>query len=142
MSGKRVNNQHLCVTDTEIITQGFYVCLFTDMEIQKQNNIVIFFCHRSLTLWRLYRCSYVNQFHQPFPQLSSRFFWQHLAGYSDTSANEDNSFQNHIRQSKRDFLQVSIENRLIRSGCCPLFKDKLYKTAKKHTLKEQKLTKG
>ena len=29
--------------------------------------------------------------------------------YSDTSANEDNSFRNHIRQPKRDFTQVSIE---------------------------------
>ena len=47
--------------------------------------------------------------------------------YSDTSANEDNSFRNHIRQPKRDFPQVSIENRLIRSGCRPLFKDKFYK---------------
>ena len=50
--------------------------------------------------------------------------------YSDTSANEDNSFRNHIRQPKRDFPQVSIENRLIRSGCCPLFKDKFYKIVK------------
>ena len=30
-----------------------------------------------------------------------------------------------IRQPKRDFPQVSIENLLIRSGCCPLFKDVL-----------------
>ena len=50
--------------------------------------------------------------------------------YSDTSANEDNSFRNDIRQPKRDFPQVSIETRLIRSGCCPLFKDKFYKIVK------------
>ena len=50
--------------------------------------------------------------------------------YSDTSANEDNSFRNHIRLPKRDFPQVSIENRSIRSGCCPLFKDKFYKIVK------------
>ena len=50
--------------------------------------------------------------------------------YSDTSANEDNSFRNHIRQPKRDFPQVSTENRSIRSGCCPLFKDKFYKIVK------------
>jgi hypothetical protein len=31
---------------------------------------------------------------------------------------------------KRDFSQVSIENRLIRSECCPLFKDKFYKIVK------------
>ena len=37
---------------------------------------------------------------------------------------------------------VSIENRLIRSGCCPLFKDKFYKIVKKHAIKGQKLTKG
>ena len=35
-----------------------------------------------------------------------------------------------LRQPKRDFPQVSIENRLIRSGCCPLFKDKFYKIVK------------
>ena len=35
-----------------------------------------------------------------------------------------------FRQPKRDFPQVSIENRLIRSGCCPLFKDKFYKIVK------------
>ena len=62
--------------------------------------------------------------------------------YSDTSATKDNSFRNHIRQPKRDFPQVSIENRLNRSGCCPLFKDKFYKIVKKHTIKGQKLTKG
>ena len=28
-----------------------------------------------------------------------------------------------------------MENRLIRSGCCPLFKDKFYKIVKKHTIK-------
>ena len=50
--------------------------------------------------------------------------------YSYTSANEDNSFRNHIRQPKRDFPQVSTENRLIRAGCCPLFKDKFYKIVK------------
>ena len=50
--------------------------------------------------------------------------------YSDTSVNEDNSFRNHIRQPKRDLPQVSIENRLICSGCCPLFKDKFYKIVK------------
>ena len=49
---------------------------------------------------------------------------------SDTSANEDNLFQNHIRYLKCDFPYVSIENRLIRSGCCPLFKDKVYKIVK------------
>ena len=53
-----------------------------------------------------------------------------IAEYSDTSANEDNSFRNHIRQPKRDFPQVSIGNRLIRSGCCPLFKDKFYEMVK------------
>ena len=47
--------------------------------------------------------------------------------FGDTSANEDNSFRNHIRQPKHDFPQVSIENRLIHSGCCPLFKQKFYK---------------
>ena len=52
--------------------------------------------------------------------------------YSDTSANEDNSFRNHIRKPKRDFPQVSTENRLIRSGCCPLFKDTFYKIVKAH----------
>ena len=35
-----------------------------------------------------------------------------------------------LRQPKRNFRQVSIENRLIRSGCCPLFKDKFYKIVK------------
>ena len=50
--------------------------------------------------------------------------------YSDTSANEDNSFRNHIRQPKRDFPYVSIAKRSIRSGCCPLFKDKFYKIVK------------
>ena len=50
--------------------------------------------------------------------------------YSDTSANEDNSFRNHILQPKSDFPQVFIVNRLIRSGCCPLFKDKFYKIVK------------
>ena len=35
-----------------------------------------------------------------------------------------------LRQPKRDLMQVSIENRLIRSGCCPLFKDKFYKIVK------------
>ena len=54
----------------------------------------------------------------------------YLIYYSDTSANEDNSFRNHIRQPKRDFPQVSIENCLIRSGCCPLFKDKFYEIVK------------
>ena len=67
--------------------------------------------------------------------------------FSDTSANEDNSFRNHIRQPKSSlaenyFPQVSIENRLIRSGCCPLLKGKFYKIVKKHTIKGQKLTKG
>ena len=33
-------------------------------------------------------------------------------------------------QPKRDFPYVSIENRLIRSGCCPLFKYQFYKIAK------------
>ena len=31
---------------------------------------------------------------------------------------------------KRDFPWVSMENRLIRSGCCPLFKDRFYKIVK------------
>ena len=35
-----------------------------------------------------------------------------------------------LPQPKRDFPQVSIENRLIRSGCCPLFKDNFYKIVK------------
>ena len=35
-----------------------------------------------------------------------------------------------LRLPKRDFPQVSIENCLIRSGCCPLFKDKFYKIVK------------
>ena len=55
---------------------------------------------------------------------------RHNLKYSDISAKEDNSFRNHIRQPKRDFLQVPIENRLIRSGCCPIFKDNIYKTVK------------
>ena len=62
--------------------------------------------------------------------------------HSDTSANEDHSFRNHIRQPKRDFPQVSTQNRLIRSGYYPLFNDKFYKIVKKHTIKGQKLTKG
>ena len=67
-------------------------------------------------------------------QLEEPNFTQNVHGeaslYSDTSANEDNSFRNHIRLPKRDFPQVSIENRLIRSGCCPLFKDTFYKIVK------------
>ena len=35
-----------------------------------------------------------------------------------------------LRGPKRDFPSVSTENRLIRSGCCPLFKDKFYKIVK------------
>ena len=35
-----------------------------------------------------------------------------------------------IRSPKRGFPYVSIENRLIRSGCCPLFKVKFYKIVK------------
>ena len=62
--------------------------------------------------------------------------------YSDTSANEDNSFRNHIRQPKPDFPQVSIENCLIRSGCCPLFKDQFYKIVKSTLLKVKNLPMG
>ena len=35
-----------------------------------------------------------------------------------------------LRQPKRNFPQVSIENRLIHSRCCPLFKDKFYNIVK------------
>jgi hypothetical protein len=35
-----------------------------------------------------------------------------------------------------------MENPLICSGCCPLFKDNFYKIVKKHNIKGQKLTKG
>jgi hypothetical protein len=35
-----------------------------------------------------------------------------------------------------------MENHLIRFACCPKFKDKFYKTVKKHYKKGQKLTKG
>ena len=64
--------------------------------------------------------------------VNSNFMYSNLNQYtySDTSANEDNAFRYHIRQPKRYFPQVSIENRLIRSGCCPLFKDKFYKIVK------------
>jgi hypothetical protein len=35
-----------------------------------------------------------------------------------------------------------MENHLIRSGCCPKFKDKFYKTVKSAIKRGQKLTKG
>ena len=46
-----------------------------------------------------------------------------------------------LRQPKRDFPQVSIENRLIRSGCYPLFKDKFYKIVKSTLEKGKNLPK-
>ena len=64
------------------------------------------------------------------PVLCAHLLTSTLSYYSGTSANEDNSLRNHIRLPKRDFPWVSIENRLIRSGCCPLFKDKFYQIVK------------
>ena len=50
--------------------------------------------------------------------------------YSHTSANEDNSLAGIFVSRNVISRRFSIEYRLIRSGCCPLFKDKFYKIVK------------
>ena len=120
---------------------GKYFPLLNELKAQKSvdKSIIFYFCNT----FRQYRGAI---FREILPQISKlakvlqitsliavcMYIYKHTHThiYSDTSANEDDSFRNHIRQPKRDFPQVSIENRLIRSGCCQLFEDKFYKTVK------------
>ena len=96
-------------------------------------------------VWRLRRKIFISKIDPAYndiglrdtPFVASDILWNQLIPhgltvtlYSDTSSNEDNQFRNHIHQPKRDFPQVSIETRLIRSGCCPLSKVKFYKIEK------------
>ena len=64
------------------------------------------------------------------------FLWPRCCThYSDTSANEDNSFRNHIRYPKsslaKTWFPVGFYRKSFnRSGCCPLFNGKFYKIVK------------